>query len=66
MQISTREKEVLQLIAHEYTAKEIAARLFISTHTVDSHRKSLLEKLQVKNSAGMIRAAFEKGLFPIS
>lgn len=61
--ISPREKEVLQLIAHEYTAKEIASMLYISTHTVDSHRKNLFEKLEVKNTAGMVRVAFEIGIF---
>ena len=66
MNISIREKEVLQLIIQEFTAKEIASALYISTHTVDSHRRSLLHKLQVKNSAGMVRAAFEMGLFSIS
>lgn len=63
--ISTREREVLQLIAFEFTAKEIAHKLYISPHTVDSHRKNLLEKLKVKNTAGMVRVAFEKGIFPL-
>jgi len=62
--VSPREKEVLGLIAYELTAKEIASKLFISTHTVISHRKKLLEKLGAKNTAGMIRVAFETGLMP--
>lgn len=61
--LSEREKQVLHLIAHEFTAKEIASQLYISTHTVDSHRKNLLEKLDVKNTAGMVRVAFEIGIF---
>jgi len=61
--LSNREKEVLHLIAYEYTAKEIANKLFISAYTVNDHRKSLLNKLEVKNTAGMIRVAFERGIF---
>lgn len=60
--ISAREKEVLQLIAYEHTAKEIAKKLYISTHTVISHRKNLFSKLGVRNTAGMIRVAFEQGI----
>ncbi len=65
IQISSREKEVLQLIAYEYTAKEIASKLFISFHTVNDHRKNLLCKLNVRNTAGMVRVAFEKGIFEL-
>ena len=61
--ISNREKQILNLIAHEYTAHEIARQLYISKHTVDSHRKNLLEKLAVRNTAGMVRVAFEHGIF---
>lgn len=64
--VSPREKEVLELIAHEHTAHEIASKLFISPHTVFSHRKNLLEKLGVRNTAGMIRVAFETGLISAS
>lgn len=63
--ISRRETEVLHLIAHEFTTLEIADKLFISYSTVHSHRKSMLNKLQVKNSAGLIRRAFELGLLKI-
>jgi len=60
--ISPREQEVLYLTAHEYTISMIASELFISHHTVISHRKNLLEKLDVKNMAGMVRRGFELGL----
>lgn len=63
--ISMRETQVLNLIAHEYTNNQIADKLHISHHTAISHRKNLLEKLAVKNSAGMIRKAFELGLMTI-
>jgi len=63
--ISIREVEVLNLIALEYTINMIAAKLFISHHTVISHRKNLMRKLDAKNTAGLIRKAFEYGLFII-
>lgn len=65
MSISNREMEVLQLIADEYTSEEIAKRLFISAHTVLSHRKRMMCKLDVKNTAGLIRRAFEIGFLTI-
>jgi DNA-binding NarL/FixJ family response regulator len=60
--ISKREKEVLKLIIEEYTTQEIANHLFISLKTVESHRSSLLAKLNARNSAGLVRAAIENGL----
>lgn len=64
--ISVREHEVLHLIAFEHTSQEIAKKLFISNHTALSHRKNLMTKLQVKNTAGMVRRAFELGYLSIS
>jgi DNA-binding CsgD family transcriptional regulator len=63
--ISKREKEVLNLIAHEYTTREIATKLYISHHTAESHRKSLISKLEVRNTAGLVRVGFEAGLIAI-
>ena len=60
--VSDREFEVLKLVAFENTIKEVAGKLFISEHTVVSHRKNLMAKLDVKNTAGMIRRGFELGL----
>lgn len=60
--LTSREKEILALIIKEYTTDEIANELFISTKTVESHRSNLMQKLGVKNSAGLVRVAFEKGL----
>lgn len=57
-----REKEVLLLIAEGLTNQEIANRLFISHLTVISHRKSLLEKTESKNTAQLIKYCFEFGL----
>jgi two-component system nitrate/nitrite response regulator NarL len=60
--LSTREKEVLNLIADGLTNAQIAGALFISMHTVDSHRKNLLTKFGVKNTALLIRTATQYGL----
>jgi DNA-binding CsgD family transcriptional regulator len=60
--LTNREKEVLGLIAQEFSNAEIAEKLFISVRTVDTHRRNLLEKLQVKNTAGLVKYAVEKGL----
>lgn len=60
--LTRREKEILQLIAEEFTNQEIADKLFISPHTVDNHRISLLNKMQAKNTAGLVRKALEQGL----
>ena len=55
--ISPREKEILQLIAEEHTSNEIAQLLFISEKTVEKHRASLMEKLNVHNLAGLVKLA---------
>lgn len=60
--LTVREKEILNLIIQEYTTEEIAAKIFVSAKTVESHRSNLIQKLGVKNSAGLVRVAFEKGL----
>ncbi len=63
--LSQREKEILYLIAYEYNTNDIANKLFISTNTVISHRRKILEKLEVKNIAGVVRVAFEEGYLPV-
>lgn len=60
--LTSREKEILALIIKEYTTEEIATKIFISVKTVESHRSNLIQKLGVKNTAGLVRVAFEKGL----
>ena len=59
VQLSKREQEILQLIAQEDTTPEIADKLFLSPHTVDTHRKNLLSKLNVRNSAGRVKDAMQ-------
>lgn len=55
--LSSREKEVLHLIADGMTNPQIAAKLFLSLHTVDSHRKNILTKFSVNNTASLIKLA---------
>lgn len=57
--LSPREKEILQLIVEEYTSAEIANLLFISEKTVEKHRSMLMEKLAVRNLAGLVRVALK-------
>lgn len=60
--LTAREKEVLALIAEGLTNQEIASQLFVSPLTVDSHRKNLLAKFEVKNTAQMVKVALEHRL----
>jgi DNA-binding NarL/FixJ family response regulator len=55
--LSPREKEILQLIAEEYTSAEIGKLLFITEKTVEKHRTKLMEKLNARNLAGLVRLA---------
>lgn len=60
--ISRREKEVLLLVAQGLTSGHIANELFLSKRTIDNHRINLLRKLEVKNTAGLLRRAMEEKL----
>ena len=57
--LTRREKEVLALIADGMTNNEIAKKLFIGVTTIDTHRKNLLAKLEVKNTASLIKTAMQ-------
>jgi DNA-binding NarL/FixJ family response regulator len=60
--LTKREKEILQLIAQNYNSKDIAARLCMGKRTVDNYRIALLLKLDVKNSASLVKTAIDLGL----
>jgi DNA-binding NarL/FixJ family response regulator len=60
--LTTREEEILKLIAEGYSNKEIGTRLFISHRTVDTHRTNLMKKLNTSNIAGLISYAIKSGL----
>lgn len=63
--LTTREKEVLQLICEQNTAPEIAEKLFISPRTVDGHRNNLLLKLDCRNVAGLVVFALQQEIVQI-
>jgi len=60
--LSPREKDVLALICREYSSTQIAEKLFVSTSTVDTHRKNMLLKLGVNNTVGLIKYAIKHGI----
>lgn len=60
--LSQRELEVIQLIVKGLTSEDIAAQLFISKHTVQSHRKNILRKLSLHNKAEIVKFAYENNL----
>jgi DNA-binding NarL/FixJ family response regulator len=60
--LSAREREVLQLIAEGRTSKEIAARLDIAVPTVETHRRQLMAKLDVRTIAELTKYAIREGL----
>jgi DNA-binding NarL/FixJ family response regulator len=60
--LTNRELEILKLVCGECTTDEIAEKLFISIHTVDTHRKNILRKTRCKTLVGLIKYAFEQEL----
>jgi DNA-binding NarL/FixJ family response regulator len=60
--LTKREKEILELIADGMTNQEIAAKLFLNSTTIDSHRKNMLTKFKVKNTAALIKIAVSNHL----
>ena len=63
--LTSREKEILQLIAEGNSTKEIANMLYISTNTVSTHRKNVMEKLDLHNVAQLTQYAISKGLIEV-
>lgn len=60
--LSEREIEIIRLISNEKTNKEIADQLFLSPHTVNTHRKNIMNKLGIKNTAGIVIYAFKENI----
>ena len=56
--VSKREKQILNLLAHGYSSKEIATELYISEHTAMTHRKNLIQKFNAKNTVHLVSIAF--------
>ncbi len=63
--LTSRQRELLQLIAEGYTTKEVATLLQISTNTVTTHRKQLMARLAVRDVAGLVHVAFRLGIVPL-
>lgn len=61
-ELTSREREILQLIVNGLTSKEIAQKLYISPRTVDTHRANLMQKLELNNIAELVRFAIENDL----
>lgn len=64
-ELTNRELEVLKLLASGLNSKEISEQLFISTNTVEYHRKQLLRKTESRNVAELIGNAFKRGILKI-
>lgn len=62
VKLTSREKEVLQLIAEGYTNNEIAGLMGISVKTVETHRAHIMSKLDLHDVAGLIKYAIKKGI----
>jgi DNA-binding NarL/FixJ family response regulator len=62
--LTTREREVLQLLAEGQTNARVAAQLFISPRTVENHRANIMQKLGLHGQADLIRFAFQHGILP--
>lgn len=60
--LTQREKEIVALLAKEKSSQEIAEILFISVYTVNTHRKNIMSKLGVRNTAGLMKFALENNL----
>ncbi|UWY27912.1 response regulator transcription factor [Flavobacterium sp. TR2] len=60
--LSPREIEIIILIALEYSGKEISEQLFISSHTVETHRKNIMKKLNIKSTIGLVKYALKNNL----
>jgi DNA-binding NarL/FixJ family response regulator len=63
--LSTREREVLQLLAEGRTGTEIAQRLSLSPKTVETYRARLVEKLGIRDVAGLVRFAIQRGIISL-
>lgn len=66
IELTSREKEVLELLSTGYNSKEIGEKIFISSNTVEYHRKQLLRKTNSRNVAELIGKAYRTGLLKIN
>ena len=57
--LTRREKEILKLLSEGFTSHEIASQLFLSSYTIDTHRKNMLQKFNVHNTQALLKAVNE-------
>lgn len=62
IRITEREREIIGMLASGLNTQEIGEKLFLSPHTVDTHRKNLLRKLDLSNTAALVRFAYDNGI----
>jgi DNA-binding NarL/FixJ family response regulator len=63
--VSKREKEIINFISKGFTTDEISEKLYISKHTVETHRKNIFNKLQVNNIAGLVKKSISLGIIDV-
>ncbi|MET0461793.1 MAG: helix-turn-helix transcriptional regulator, partial [Chitinophagaceae bacterium] len=62
--LTRREKDILELLMKGMTSQEIAATLFLSSYTIDTHRKNMLQKFNVRNTQSLINVVRGLGILP--
>lgn len=65
IKLSTREKQILELICKEYSTAEIAEKIYVSARTIEGHRKRLLTKTGCRNTAGLVLFSIKHGIFTL-
>ncbi|NQZ77051.1 MAG: response regulator transcription factor [Ekhidna sp.] len=65
-ELTIREREIIQAVSLGLNSTEISDKLFISEFTVKTHRKNIMQKMEVKNMAHLVRRSFELGLIQLS
>jgi DNA-binding NarL/FixJ family response regulator len=65
-ELTSRQREILQLVAEGHTTKQIAKRLHIGVKTVETHRAQIMERLDIHSIAGLVRYAIRSGMIPAS
>jgi two-component system, NarL family, response regulator NreC len=60
--LTTRERQILEFVAHGFTSREIAEKVFLSISTVNTHRANIMQKLNIHDTAGLVRYAMQEGI----
>lgn len=64
-EVTPREREIIQEVSYGMSTSEISEKLYISEFTVKTHRKNIMQKMEVKNMAHLVRKSYEMGLIGI-